>query len=64
MKNLLAALCGVALLAGCVLPNKPDKKAERPLKVLLNAPEFKLENVLGGHLKSSDLKGKPVSAST
>ena len=56
MKNLLAALFGVALLAGCVTTSKSN----RPLVVMQDAPEFTLKNVLGGELKSADLKGKVV----
>lgn len=58
MKNLLAALCGVALLAGCV----NTSKSNRPLRVLQDAPEFSLKNVLGGELTSADLKGKVIVA--
>jgi thiol-disulfide isomerase/thioredoxin len=58
MKNLLATLCGVVLLAGCV----NTSKSNRPLRVLQDAPEFSLKNVLGGELKSADLKGKVVIA--
>ena len=58
MKNLLAVLCGAFLLVGCV----NTSKSNRPLRVLQDAPEFSLKNVLGGELKSSDLKGKVVVA--
>jgi thiol-disulfide isomerase/thioredoxin len=56
MKSHLAALCGVILLAGCVYTSKSN----RPLIVMLDAPEFTLKKVEGGELKSSDLKGKVV----
>ena len=54
MKNLLAALCSVLLLGGCV----GTSKANKPLVILQPAPEFSLKNVLGGEVKSSDFKGK------
>jgi len=54
MKKLLAALCAAALLTGCV----GTSKSNRPLIPMQKAPEFELENVLGGKVKSSDLKGK------
>jgi thiol-disulfide isomerase/thioredoxin len=54
MKKLLAALCGAALLAGCV----NTSKSNQPLRLIQDAPEFTLKNVLGGEVKSSDLKGK------
>jgi cytochrome c biogenesis protein CcmG/thiol:disulfide interchange protein DsbE len=54
MKNLLAVLCGVALLAGCVTTSKSNK----PLVAMQDAPEFALENVQGGQIKSAQLKGK------
>src|SRR4026208_2497891 len=56
MKNRMAALCGVLLLAGCVNTSKSNK----PLVILQPAPEFTLRNVLGGELKSADLKGKVI----
>ena len=56
MKSHLAALCGMVLLLGCV----NTSKSNRPLTVLLDAPEFTLQNVKGGELKSEDLKGKVV----
>jgi len=52
----MAALCGVLLLAGCVNTSKSNK----PLVILQPAPEFTLRNVLGGELKSADLKGKVI----
>lgn len=67
MKNLLLACILVMTLNGCS-PSTPsdstggattEKKAP-VLKVIKNAPEFDLENVLGGRLKSDDLKGKVV----
>jgi thiol-disulfide isomerase/thioredoxin len=58
MKNCLAALFGVCLLAGCV--NTSTSNRPRPLVVLQDAPEFTLRNVLGGELKSADLKGKVI----
>ena len=54
MKNLLAVLCGVALLTGCVTTSKSNK----PLVAMQDAPEFALENVQGGQIKSAQLKGK------
>jgi thiol-disulfide isomerase/thioredoxin len=56
MKSHLAALCGMVLLAGCINTSKSNK----PLVALQMAPEFSLKNVLGGEVKSSDLKGKVV----
>ena len=56
MKNRLVALFGVFLLAGCINTSKSDK----PLVILQDAPEFSLRNVLGGELKSADLKGKVI----
>ena len=57
MKKLLAALCGAALLAGCVNTSKSNRPLP-PLKYLQDAPDFTLKNVLGGELKSEDFKGK------
>lgn len=56
MRNLLAVICSALVLAGCVNTSKSNK----PLVALQKAPEFTLKNVLGGELKSSDLKGKVV----
>lgn len=56
MKNLIVALFSVCLIAGCV----NTSKSNRPLVILQEAPEFSLKNVLGGELKSQDLKGKVV----
>src|SRR5262245_1118280 len=57
MKILVAALTTAALmLSGCV----NTSKANKPLVVLGKAPEFTLKNVMGGELKSDDLKGKVV----
>ena len=56
MKTHLAALCGMVLLVGCVTTSKSNL----PLTVLMDAPEFTLQNVKGGELKSEDLKGKVV----
>jgi len=44
------------MLSGCV----NTSKANKPLVVLGKAPEFTLKNVMGGELKSADLKGKVV----
>ena len=55
MKILLAALSArPCCFAGCVNTSKSNK----PLVALQQAPEFTLKNVLGGELKSADLKGK------
>jgi thiol-disulfide isomerase/thioredoxin len=56
MKILLAALTTALLLCGCVATSKSNK----PLVVIQKAPEFSLKNVLGGELKSEELKGKVV----
>ena len=56
MKILLAALSATLMLSGCVNTSKQNK----PLVALQKAPDFTLKNVLGGDLKSSDLKGKVV----
>ena len=57
MRFLVAALSAAALMfSGCV----NTSKANSPLVVLGKAPEFTLNNVLGGELKSDDLKGKVV----
>ncbi len=67
MKNLFFALILVIALSGCSSKptesagnaNPADKKAAE-LKVIKDAPDFDLEDVLGGRLKSADLKGKVV----
>ena len=56
MKILLTAVCAVLLLPGCINTSKSNK----PLGIIAPAPEFTLQNVLGGELKSADLKGKVV----
>jgi thiol-disulfide isomerase/thioredoxin len=56
MKILLAALTTALLLSGCVATSKSNK----PLVALQKAPNFSLKNVLGGDLKSEELKGKVV----
>jgi thiol-disulfide isomerase/thioredoxin len=56
MKIFLAALCAAVMLLGCV----NTRKSDRPLVALRKAPEFTAKNVLGGDLKSDDLKGKVV----
>ena len=56
MKILVAALAAALMVSGCVNTSKSNK----PLVVLGKAPEFTLKNVLGGQLKSDDLKGKVV----
>jgi thiol-disulfide isomerase/thioredoxin len=56
MKILVAALSAALMLTGCV----NTSKANRPLIALAKAPEFSLKNVLGGELKSDELKGKIV----
>src|SRR5678816_4115895 len=56
MRFLAAALSGALMLSGCV----NTSKANKPLVVLGKAPEFTLKNVMGGELKSADLKGKVV----
>jgi thiol-disulfide isomerase/thioredoxin len=56
MKKLIAVLCGVFLITGCV----GTSKANKPLVILGPAPEFLLQNVAGGDLRSDDLKGKVV----
>jgi thiol-disulfide isomerase/thioredoxin len=48
MKKLVLVCLLTLLLTGCARVTQPD------------APEFELENVAGGLLKSSDLKGKVV----
>jgi thiol-disulfide isomerase/thioredoxin len=52
----VVALSAVLMLSGCVNTSKSNK----PLVILGKAPEFTLKNVLGGELKSGDLKGKVV----
>jgi thiol-disulfide isomerase/thioredoxin len=59
MKKLALLLCGIGLLLGCINTSKANKPPG-PLKVLQDAPEFELRKVLGGQLKSSELKGKVV----
>jgi peroxiredoxin len=56
MKFLVTALTAALMLSGCV----NTSKANKPLVVLGKAPEFTLKNVLGGEVKSADLKGKVV----
>jgi thiol-disulfide isomerase/thioredoxin len=56
MKIFLAALFAAVMLSGCV----NTKKSDRPLVALRKAPEFTAKNVLGGELKSADLKGKVI----
>ena len=65
MKNRLFALILVLAVAGCASSTAPTattdaKKASPELKVLRDAPDFDLEDVLGGRVKSADLKGKVV----
>ena len=56
MKILFAAVSFALLLFGCV----NTSKSNRPLVILQKAPDFTMKNVLGGELKSDDLKGKVV----
>jgi thiol-disulfide isomerase/thioredoxin len=56
MRILVAALSATLMFSGCV----NTSKANKPLIALRTAPEFTLKNVLGGELKSDDLKGKVV----
>lgn len=44
------------MLSGCI----NTSKSNRPLVALKEAPEFSLKNVMGGELRSEDLKGKVV----
>lgn len=66
MKHTLFALILIFTLAGCSNSpaSKPStdatKKGAPELKVLRDAPDFDLEDVLGGRVKSADLKGKVV----
>ena len=60
MKNLSLVLATALMLAGCVNTSKSNV-ARKPLKVLMDAPEFQLKNVRGGEpLSSKDFKGKVV----
>ena len=52
---LLIAIPGVRLRA-----ESASQAAANPLQVIQSAPEFSLENVLGGQVHSRDLKGKVV----
>jgi thiol-disulfide isomerase/thioredoxin len=56
MKILVAALSAALMVSGCI----NTSKANKPLVALKKAPEFSLKNVMGGELKSDDLKGKVV----
>jgi thiol-disulfide isomerase/thioredoxin len=60
MKNFLLGLCVVVVVAGCGGNQGGPLPARAPLVAIMPAPEFDLENVKGGRVKSSDLKGKVV----